>query len=192
MATQASTPALLGASRQESSNCIISSNGSLQPASGTETAFSLPQEMTFNEESLVSVVSYSVLFIIGALGNLTVFITLFRNRHRRSRVNRFIMHLSVADLIVTFLMMPLEIGWHLAVSWKAGDTSCRILMFFRALGFYLSSFILISISLDRYFAIAHPQSLNDANYRGKLMLILAWILSVIASIPQVRRYILIY
>lgn len=145
----------------------------------------LPREMTFNDNSIISVVSYSILLLVGGLGNLMVFMTLFKNRHRRSRVNRFIMHLCVADMIVTFVMMPLEIGWHATVSWKAGDLTCRALMFFRAFGFYLSSFILISISLDRYFAIAHPLNLNDANHRGTLMLTIAWVFSIIASIPQV-------
>ena len=41
------------------------------------------------------------------------------------------MHLCIADLIVTFVMLPMEIGWHLTVSWKAGDLGCRLLMFFR-------------------------------------------------------------
>jgi len=141
--------------------------------------------MLFNDESLMSVVAYSVLFCVAGLGNLTVFITLFRNRNRRSRVNLFIMHLSIADLLVTFVMMPLEIGWHLTVSWNAGDIACRVLMFFRAFGFYLSSFILAAISLDRYFAIAHPLNLNDADKRGKLMLTMAWLFSIVASIPQV-------
>ena len=145
----------------------------------------LSSDMIFNDNSLMVVIGYSVLFLISAVGNLTVFLTLFRNRHRRSRVNLFIMHLSVADLIVTFLMMPLEIGWNLAVSWNAGDAACRVFMFLRAFGFYLSSFILVTISLDRYFAITHPLSLNDADRRGKLMLVLAWLFSIAASIPQV-------
>ena len=129
--------------------------------------------------------AYSVLFIIGAVGNLSVFVTLFRNRRRRSRVNKFIMHLALADMIVVFIMMPLEIGWHLSVAWLAGDFLCRLLMFFRAFGFYLSSFILIMISLDRYCAVRHPLTLNDSGRRGKFMLAIAWILSTIASIPQV-------
>ncbi len=95
------------------------------------------------------------------------------------------MHLAIADLIVTFIMMPLEIVWHLTVSWNAGDPACRILMFFRAFGFYLSSFILVAISLDRYLAIAHPLSLTDADRRTKIMLALSWVLSTLASIPQV-------
>ncbi|XP_074651683.1 adipokinetic hormone/corazonin-related peptide receptor variant I-like [Tubulanus polymorphus] len=144
----------------------------------------LPREISFNEENLVSVIAYSCLFIVAAVGNLTVFITLFRNRQRRSRVNLFIMHLSIADLIVTFVMLPLETAWHITVAWKAGDVACRTLMFCRAFGFYLSSFILVTISLDRYWAIAHPLSLCDADKRGRIMLTIAWLCSTIASIPQ--------
>ena len=128
-------------------------------------ALSLPGEMTFDSDNLVSVIAYSVLFAISAVGNLTVFITLFRNRrrHQKSRVNLFIMHLCLADLIVTFIMLPMETAWHVTVGWLAGDAACRILMFFRTFGFYLSSFILVTISLDRYFAILKPLSLNDAD-----------------------------
>ncbi|XP_071168003.1 adipokinetic hormone/corazonin-related peptide receptor variant I-like isoform X4 [Mytilus edulis] len=144
----------------------------------------LPTDLTFNDENLMAVVAYSVLFVIAASGNLTVFITLFRNRHLKSRVNLFILHLSLADLIVAFIMVPMEIIWHATVAWKGGDLACRILMFFRTFGLYLSSFILVTISLDRYFAILHPLSLNDANKRGKIMLLLSWIFSFVASIPQ--------
>ncbi len=147
----------------------------------------IPTNMKFNDDNLLSVMVYSVLFIIAVISNMTVFITLFRNRQRKSRVNLFIMHLSIADLVVTFIMLPVEIGWHSTVAWKAGDAGCRFLMFFRTFGFYLSSFILIAISLDRYFAIMHPLSLNDAGRRGKIMLFLAWLLSTIASIPQVCK-----
>jgi len=147
----------------------------------------LPAEMRFGVEHIVSIVAYSCFFLVAAVGNLTVFITLYRNRNNKSRVNMFIMHLSIADLIVTFIMMPLEIGWRSTVEWLAGDAACRILMFFRTFGLYLSSFVLVVISLDRYFAILHPLSLNDADKRGKIMLCFAWLFSVIASVPQVRK-----
>ncbi len=42
------------------------------------------------------------------------------------------MHLSIADLIVTFIMLPLETVWHVTVAWRAGDVACRILMFCRS------------------------------------------------------------
>lgn len=145
----------------------------------------LPMDLVFTDENMVTIVAYTCMFIVAACGNLTVFITLFRNRNIKSRVNQFIFHLSIADLVVTFIMLPLEIIWNITVAWKAGDPACRILMFFRILGLYLSSFILVTISLDRYFAIVHPLSLNDADKRGRIMLILAWCFSIVASIPQV-------
>ena len=177
------------------SNLSITNSSAVDPRSimlnlsdcgmdSTEQTY-LPPDMTFDEDNLMSVIVYCLLFLVAAVGNLTVFLTLFRNRHRKSRVNLFIMHLSLADLIVTFIMLPLETIWHITVAWKAGDVACRLLMFFRAFGLYLSSFILVVISLDRYFAILHPLSMSDAEKRGKLMLIMAWLFSVIASLPQV-------
>ena len=151
----------------------------------SDNTFHLPRDMTFTSDSLITVIFYTVLLIIGAAGNLIVFVTLFRARQRKSRVNRFIMHLCIADMTVVFIMMPLEIGWHVTVSWEAGDIACRILMFFRAFGFYLSSFILIVISLDRVFTVTHPMKLQDAEHRGKVMLILSWIMSTVGSLPQV-------
>ncbi|XP_063432014.1 adipokinetic hormone/corazonin-related peptide receptor variant I-like isoform X3 [Mytilus trossulus] len=144
----------------------------------------IPGALLFTEENLVAVTGYPILFVIGACGNLTVFITLFRNRHVKSRVNLFILHLSIADLIVAFVILPMEITWNATVAWKGGDFMCRFMMFFRTFGLYLSSFILVVISLDRYFAIVHPLSLNDCDKRGKIMLSLAWIFSAIASLPQ--------
>ena len=46
--------------------------------SHTHNGTGIPREMQFTEDSLVSVLAYSVMFIIASVGNLTVFITLFR------------------------------------------------------------------------------------------------------------------
>ena len=46
-------------------------------------------------------------------------------------MNLFIMHLSMADLIVTFIMLPMETAWDITVAWLAGDIGCRIAMFAR-------------------------------------------------------------
>lgn len=98
---------------------------------------------------------------------------------------------------------------------------CKVLMFFRVFGIYLSSTVLVCFSLDRYFAVLHPLQVmtdrmrshramdgflirkqfgtsvhplisnrppsfqvNDAHRRGKMMLILAWMVSFICSVPQ--------
>ena len=71
----------------------------------------------------------------------------------------------IADLIVSYVVIPLEIGWAISVQWYAGDFGCRLLMFIRALAFYLSSMLLVSLTLDRFLAIARPlASLKSRKY----------------------------
>ncbi|XP_013787091.1 gonadotropin-releasing hormone receptor-like [Limulus polyphemus] len=151
----------------------------------TNETKTLPDYLTFNADSVREIVVYSILFVVAATGNLPVFISLLRNRQRKSPVKLMMLNLAVADLIVTFVMIPLEISWRVTVEWIAGTIGCKIMLFLRAFGPYLSSMVLVCISFDRYFAIVHPLKLNDAKQRSKIMLICAWVISVICAVPQV-------
>lgn len=53
---------------------------------------------------------YSALLAIGAVGNVAVFTSLVRSRRRKSRVNLLMTHLVIADMMVTFIVIPLEVG----------------------------------------------------------------------------------
>ena len=66
------------------------------------------------------------------------------------------LHLLTADLMVSYVVIPLEIGWTITVQWHAGDVGCKLLMFIRALAYYLSSMLLVCLTLDRFLAIARP------------------------------------
>ncbi|XP_017786854.1 PREDICTED: gonadotropin-releasing hormone II receptor-like, partial [Nicrophorus vespilloides] len=77
-----------------------------------------------------------------------------------------------------------QVGWRITVQWLAGNFACKAFLFLRAFGLYLSSNVLICVSLDRYFAVLHPLKVNDARRRGKIMLAFAWSMSLIYSIPQ--------
>lgn len=54
-------------------------------------------------------VVYSVLFVIGALGNVAVLIGLSKSRRRKSRVDMLMTHLVLADICVTCGVIPLEV-----------------------------------------------------------------------------------
>lgn len=62
----------------------------------------LPIDMRFNDGHLVTIVTYSILMMISAAGNITVLITTMKkNRKTKSRIQTLIMHLSIADLLVS-------------------------------------------------------------------------------------------
>lgn len=92
----------------------------------------------------------SILFVISTIGNSTVLYLLTKRRLRGPlRIDIMLMHLAIADLMVTFLLMPLEIAWAWTVQWRSTDLMCRLMSFFRVFGLYLSSFVMVCISLDR-------------------------------------------
>ncbi|VEN42297.1 unnamed protein product [Callosobruchus maculatus] len=145
----------------------------------------LPISMRFNDGHRLSIAVYSVLMVFSAIANITVLVLLAKRRKQsRSNINTMLMHLAIADLMVTFLMMPLEIAWASTVQWKAGDIMCRIMMFFRTFGLYLSSFVLVCISVDRFYAVLKPLHLATIDRREKMMLMSAWIGAVLCSAPQ--------
>ncbi|XP_050676126.1 adipokinetic hormone/corazonin-related peptide receptor variant I-like [Leptidea sinapis] len=142
---------------------------------------------------------YTGLFMVGAAGNMAVFIALVRSRRRKSRVNLLMTHLVIADLIVTFIVIPLEIsllnnftrsgckchiGWRTTNEWLAGNFACKFFLVLRAFGLYLSSNVLVCISLDRFFAVLYPLRLAIARKRSKTMLTVAWVVALLCSAPQ--------
>ncbi|XP_012161175.1 gonadotropin-releasing hormone receptor isoform X2 [Ceratitis capitata] len=145
------------------------------------------KDMIFNDGHRLSITVYSILLVLSSIGNSTVLYLIVKRRwHNRtrspSRIDIMLMHLAIADLMVTFLLMPLEIAWAYTVQWRSTDFVCRTMSFFRVFGLYLSSFVLVSISIDRYYAILKP--LKFSTNRGRIMLAIAWVASVVCSTPQ--------
>lgn len=99
-----------------------------------------------------------------------------------------LMHLAIADLFVTFVLVPTEIAMAATVEWYAGDAMCRIMSFCKVFGIYLSSYVMICISLDRYYAILKPLKISGIDSRTRIMLASAWIGAAICSAPQLYLF----
>ncbi|XP_028169891.1 gonadotropin-releasing hormone II receptor-like [Ostrinia furnacalis] len=78
----------------------------------------------------------------------------------------------------------LEIGWKYTNAWLVGNLFCKLLLVVRAFGLYLSSNILVCISIDRFFAVLYPLRLPVARRRSKQMLYCAWAAALACSLPQ--------
>ena len=136
---------------------------------------------------VVEVLCYTLLFLIGAPANIVVLLKLLQNRsYKRSRHLFLLLNLSVADIIVVFVMIPVEIGWKYTNVWEAGNAACKVFRFFQAFGTYSSSLLLISVSVDRYYAVVKPFSYAFLDHRMNQLLLAIWLFSFIVSIPQVR------
>lgn len=126
---------------------------------------------------------YIILFMIGASSNLYVLSNLVKEPSR-TRMNYFIKHLTIADLMVILVTISIEIIWRFLISWPFGHLACKVVQCARVFGFYLTSSILICISLDRYYAFVHPLSILNVQTRNKYFLLASYAISALFCVPQ--------
>lgn len=134
------------------------------------------------------ILGYILLFLIGAPANLIVLKKLLSNAfYKRSRHLFLLLNLSIADAIVVFIFIPVEIGWKTTYVWTAGNFACKFFKFSIAFGTYASSLLLISISVDRFYAVVWPFSYNFIDQKMNKLLFCIWVFSFLISTPQVSH-----
>ncbi|KAH0620084.1 hypothetical protein JD844_014672 [Phrynosoma platyrhinos] len=144
-------------------------------------------EPTFTIAAKTRVVVTSCFFVVAACSNSAVLYSVTRKR-RKSHVQLLILSLTVADLLVTTIVMPLDAAWNITIQWYAGDVLCKLLNFFKLFAMYSAALVLVVISLDRHSAILHPFSFANSSHRNRIMLSVAWALSVLLASPQVGDF----
>uniref|UniRef100_H3B0A3 Type II GnRH receptor n=1 Tax=Latimeria chalumnae TaxID=7897 RepID=H3B0A3_LATCH len=140
---------------------------------------------TFTTASKVRVGITFVLFVVSACLNLAVLHAAVRNDPgKKSHVRMLIINLCCTDLLVTFVVMPLDALWNTTVQWYAGNPACKLLMFFKLFSMYSCAFVTTVISIDRYCIILYPLTIGSARQRNRIILISAWVLSATLAVPQ--------
>ncbi|KAJ9591741.1 hypothetical protein L9F63_001677, partial [Diploptera punctata] len=86
-------------------------------------------------------------------------------------------------LLVGLISVITDIVWKATVSWYAGNAACKIIRFLQVTVTYSSTYVLVALSIDRYDAITHPMNFSGSWRRARLLVVTAWMLSLIFSIP---------
>ncbi|CAG0898810.1 unnamed protein product [Darwinula stevensoni] len=129
------------------------------------------------------VITVGVLFASTLVGNVLLLVALVMERGRMTRLFYFIGHCCVADLITAFFTDFTQMIWKIYTWWYGGNVACKLLKYLQVLGMYLSSYVFVMMSLDRYQAICHPMSYQRRSY-AKWKIATAWFLALMFSIPQ--------
>ncbi|XP_060521117.1 vasopressin V1a receptor-like [Cylas formicarius] len=135
-----------------------------------------------------------VIFVATVLGNGLVLLALWtRTRSygpkKLSRMLFFILHLSMADLIVAFFSVLPQLCWEITYRFKGGCFLCKVVKYCQTLGPYLSPYILMATAVDRYQAICHPLTYWAwSSKRSSAMVYAAWIASLLCCVPQLTIF----
>lgn len=159
-------------------------DGTFSPSEVPRGSSQLP---TFSTAAKIRVAITVVLFLCSIGINTAMLWSLTKKFQRKPHLRILLMNLAAADLLVTFVVMPLDTVWNVTIQWYAGDLACRLLMFLKLVAMYACSFVTVVISLDRWAAILHPLRVSRAKRKNKTMLCIAWALSFLLALPQVGR-----
>ncbi|XP_028660280.1 kappa-type opioid receptor [Erpetoichthys calabaricus] len=127
---------------------------------------------------------YSVVFVVGLVGNCLVMYVIIRYTKMKTATNIYIFNLAVADALVT-TTMPFQSTDYLLSSWPFGEVVCKIFISIDYYNMFTSIFTLTMMSVDRYIAVCHPVKALDFRtpLKAKVINVCIWILSSAAGIP---------
>ncbi|XP_078109555.1 C-C chemokine receptor type 1-like [Sander vitreus] len=129
---------------------------------------------------------YSLVFILGFLGNGLVVCVLVKHRNQTNLTDICLFNLALSDLLFV-LTLPFYSHYSVVRQWTFGDFMCRFTSGSHNTGFFSSIFFMIVMTLDRYVVIMHTQKV--ARYRtvrlSIAMTVFVWMLSLCVSLPVI-------
>ncbi|XP_007250941.3 C-X-C chemokine receptor type 3 [Astyanax mexicanus] len=135
-------------------------------------------------DSIFIPILYSVAVVVGLLGNGLVLVVLWQKKRSWSVTDTFVLHLSVADILL-LLTMPL---WAMEAvnGWNFGSGLCKLTGALFQVNFYCGIFLLACISLDRYMSIVHAVQMYSRKKPWVIQLscMTVWFLSLLLSVPD--------
>ncbi|KAM9307929.1 neuropeptide S receptor [Gastrophryne carolinensis] len=137
---------------------------------------------SFKMEQLVTL---WILFVIIMIGNSVVLYLTWKERvrKRKSRMTFFVTQLAITDALTGIISIMTDIIWRFTGNFMAPDIVCRVVRYFQVVLLYASTYVLVSLSIDRYHAIVHPMKFLQGEKQAKVLIAVAWTLSFLFSIP---------
>ncbi|XP_076592445.1 C-X-C chemokine receptor type 3-like [Chaetodon auriga] len=129
---------------------------------------------------------YSVEFVVGLLGNGLLLAVLVQKRRFWSVSDTFIVHLSVADILL-LVMLPL---WAAQAArpcgWCFNGFLCKISGAVFNINFYCGILLLVCVTVDRYMSIVHATQLysHKRPHLAHISCLVVWLISLILAIPD--------
>ena len=118
-------------------------------------------DMDFNKN--VRILILYITICLNIIGSILVIIWMICNRRSSanynhfSRVNAFILNLTVADILVILLAVLPQLVWEYADrEWAVGPVMCRLVKLLQSFAITSSNYILVVIAVDRHQAIRSP------------------------------------
>ncbi|KAL8579976.1 hypothetical protein ACOMHN_056864 [Nucella lapillus] len=92
------------------------------------------------------------------------------------------------DLLVGVICVLTDLLSKITVEWYAGSFMCKLLQYMQAAVTYVSTYVLVSLSLDRYDAVARPMNFSRSPYQARVLITLSWVSALLFAAPSLFLY----
>nr|ANO39143.1 NPYR-8 [Schmidtea mediterranea] len=138
-----------------------------------------------NHEGLqyLVIAGYSIIFVLGVVGNSFVIFVVMRSRHMRTITNIFISNLALSDIIMCLIAVPFTPIALFMNNWTLPASLCKVLPMTMGVSVYVSTLTSTAIAIDRFFIIVHPFIPRMKNSLCGFIICVIWIIAILISLP---------
>ncbi|XP_012135020.1 gustatory receptor 10 isoform X2 [Megachile rotundata] len=142
----------------------------------------------FNETNYLLIILYVPVIALAVTANVLVIAVVIKYHYMRSVTNYFVVNLSVADLLVTTICMPVAVSQAISMVWTYGEVMCKLSSYLQGVAVAASVFTITAMSIDRYLAIRSPMAFRRVfNRKSTVFVIVAlWLVALIIFAPVLK------
>ncbi|MBN3298344.1 V1BR protein, partial [Amia calva] len=134
----------------------------------------------------VEIAVLGLIFVVASMGNSILVTVLWRKRKRMSRMYVFMMHLSIADLVVADFQVLPQFIWDITDVFWGPDVLCRGVKFLQLVGMFASTYMTVAMTVDRFQAVCYPMvTFQKKRAFWNAAIGSSWCVAFMFSLPQV-------
>ncbi|XP_062990092.1 mesotocin receptor-like [Elgaria multicarinata webbii] len=147
----------------------------------------LPERQPRDEQlAQVEISVLGILFMAASVGNFILILVLWRRRMKLSRIYVFLLHLSIADMMVAFFQVLPQLFWKITDIFMGPDILCRTISYLQLLSMFASTYMIVVMAMDRFQAVCYPMaSFQKKGALWNASICTSWFISLVFSVPQV-------
>ena len=123
----------------------------------------LAQQDKITIESVILSIVYGIILLFGVFSNLIVVLVYTLKDGLNKTTNYFFISLSISDILVLMVCIPIIISELFTNEWIFGIFYCKLYYFTEYFVTSVSSFTIITISIERAIAVFRPFKVSNKN-----------------------------
>ncbi|XP_078371840.1 substance-P receptor-like isoform X1 [Oculina patagonica] len=139
------------------------------------------QKKMASTETITFTVLYAITFLVSTVGNILLIYIVWKKPDARSLTSFMFVNMAVADLLVTFVVIPYTISdFYTGNVWPMrgliGEITCRAVLYVAFFTISTSILCLTFMAIDRFYAVVYPLRRLLWFRRPKVLTPIVWIL----------------